>query len=60
MSCAQFTAAAIARAPAETPGAESCIHLNDCGAALMPQPVVEATKAHLELEALAAGTWTDD
>jgi len=34
----------------ETPGTQHHIHLNNAGAALMPEPVMEAIKRHLELE----------
>jgi len=34
----------------ETPGTQHHIHLNNAGAALMPEPVTEAIKRHLELE----------
>lgn len=40
---------------AETPGCAHKIHLNNAGAALMPQPVLEAIQAHLELESLLGG-----
>jgi len=34
---------------ADTPGAEKIIHLNNCGAGLMPQPVLDALISHLRL-----------
>ena len=40
---------------ADTPGAENAVHLNACGAALMPRPVVARVKAHLDLEARIGG-----
>ncbi len=40
---------------AETPGAEKVIHLNNCGAGLMPQPVLDALIDHLRLEAEIGG-----
>lgn len=39
----------------ETPGTANRIHLNNAGAALMPQPVLDAIKEHLELEAEIGG-----
>ncbi len=34
----------------ETPGVKNRIHLNNAGAALMPQPVIDAIQQHLQLE----------
>jgi cysteine desulfurase / selenocysteine lyase len=45
----------VARARRETPGCENVLHLNNAGAALMPQPVLDATIGHLQLEALIGG-----
>ncbi|MCC3305440.1 aminotransferase class V-fold PLP-dependent enzyme [Sneathiella sp. HT1-7] len=39
----------------ETPGTENRIHLNNAGAALMPLPVYEAVKDHLNLELAIGG-----
>lgn len=39
----------------ETPGKNSTIHLNNAGASLMPQPVLDAQIAHLKLEAAIGG-----
>src|SRR6476661_274509 len=34
----------------DTPGCERLIHLNNAGAALVPQPIRDAVRAHLDLE----------
>ncbi|HEX6574327.1 MAG TPA: aminotransferase class V-fold PLP-dependent enzyme [Gemmatimonadaceae bacterium] len=39
----------------DTPGTAHRIHLNNAGAALMPQPVLDACREHLELEAEVGG-----
>lgn len=39
----------------ETPGCSERIHLNNAGAGLMPQPVVDAIQAHVTLEARIGG-----
>ncbi|MDX1555590.1 MAG: aminotransferase class V-fold PLP-dependent enzyme [Xanthomonadales bacterium] len=39
----------------ETPGCQERIHLNNAGAALMPQPVLDAVQQHLELESRIGG-----
>lgn len=43
------------RARLETPGCEHILHFNNAGASLMPQPVLDATIAHLQLEAQMGG-----
>ena len=43
------------RIRAETPGADKIIHLNNCGAGLMPKPVLDAIINHLRLEAEIGG-----
>ena len=45
----------VARLRRETPGTQEVIHLNNAGAALMPQPVLDAVIAHLQLEARIGG-----
>jgi selenocysteine lyase/cysteine desulfurase len=45
----------IARWRADTPGCARVDHLNNAGAGLMPRPVVEVMKAHLDAEALYGG-----
>lgn len=45
----------LARLRAETPGTAHGIHLNNAGASLMPSPVVEVVKGHLDLEARHGG-----
>ena len=45
----------LARARRETPGTAHVLHLNNAGAALMPEPVLKAQTNHLELEATIGG-----
>ena len=40
---------------AETYGIKNVIHLNNCGAGLMPQPVLDAVVTHLRREAEIGG-----
>ncbi len=48
------------RLRAETPGVRNVIHLNSCGAGLMPAPVLEAVTRHLTLEADIGGYEAED
>src|SRR5438445_3666614 len=43
------------RARLDTPGCEHVLHFNNAGASLMPTPVLDATIAHLQLEARIGG-----
>ncbi len=43
------------RARQETPGCHNVVHFNNAGASLMPQPVLDATISHLQLEARIGG-----
>lgn len=45
----------LARFRAETPGTAHRVHLNNAGASLMPDPVVEVIEAHLGLERRIGG-----
>ncbi len=45
----------IERARAQTPGCTERIHFNNCAAGLMPTPVIDALKTHIDLEARIGG-----
>lgn len=50
-----MSAVDVERLREETPGCRNRAHLNNAGAALMPRPVLEAVRAHLDLEARIGG-----
>ena len=50
-----FTYEEIEQLRAETPGCRQGIHLNNAGAALMPQPVIDAVSGYFESEARLGG-----
>lgn len=52
---APIDAGDIARWRDDTPGAARRHHLNNAGAALQPRPVLDAVRAHLDLEAMIGG-----
>jgi selenocysteine lyase/cysteine desulfurase len=52
---AAMSAIDLERARAETPGCAHVAHLNNAGASLMPEPVVEALVGHVRLEATIGG-----
>ena len=45
----------VTRLRADTPGCANRVHLNSAGASLMPGPVVDAIRAHLDLEVSIGG-----
>lgn len=45
----------VQKARALTPGCDHVLHFNSCGSSLMPTPVLDAVKAHLDLEARIGG-----
>jgi cysteine desulfurase/selenocysteine lyase len=45
----------VARLRADTPGVKKVIHFNNAGAALMPNPVIDAVQGYFEHEALYGG-----
>jgi len=45
----------LARARSQTPGCGHVLHLDNAGAGLMPEPVIEAVRRHLTLEAEIGG-----
>ncbi len=50
-----FTSQEIEELRADTPGAAQRLHFNNAGAALVPGPVLDAMRDHLELEARIGG-----
>jgi cysteine desulfurase/selenocysteine lyase len=45
----------LAQVRQDTPGCENVVHFNNAGAGLLPFPVLDAVKAHLDLEAWMGG-----
>ncbi len=45
----------VARVRADTPAVSNIVHLNNAGAGLMPMPVLDAVKQHLDLEVTSGG-----
>ena len=45
----------VQRARADTPGCSDVVHFDNAGASLMPQPVLDATVGHLQLESRVGG-----
>src|SRR5690348_14051864 len=52
--------AALQRWRSETPGCAHRNHLNNAGAALMPQSVIDAIRGHIQLEATIGGYEAED
>ncbi len=50
----------VAKARRETPGCFGLVHLHHSGAALMPDPVADAVRTHLELELFRGGYEAED
>jgi selenocysteine lyase/cysteine desulfurase len=50
-----FSQAHLAQLRRDTPGAANRLHFNNAGAALMPRPVFDAIREHLELEMAIGG-----
>lgn len=50
-----LSAADLDRLRADTPGCRERIHLDNAGAALMPRPVIDEIKSHLDLESRFGG-----
>jgi selenocysteine lyase/cysteine desulfurase len=50
-----FSAAEVEKLRAETPGVSKRLHLDNCGASLMPSPVLRAVREHLALEEKLGG-----
>ncbi|MCC6791733.1 MAG: aminotransferase class V-fold PLP-dependent enzyme [Thermomicrobiales bacterium] len=55
MRVTPLSSSEIAGFRAETPGCANVMHFNHAGASLMPQPVLDATIGHLQLEAEIGG-----
>ena len=50
----------LAKWRSDTPGTAHRVHLNNAGAALMPSPVIDACKSHLDLESEIGGYEASD
>lgn len=50
----------VERARRETPGCEHTVYFNNAGAALMPQPVIDALTEHIRLESMIGGYEAED
>src|SRR5258708_26349702 len=51
----QFSTEEINQLREDTPGCKHVIHLNSAGASLMPKPVIDAIKEHIDLEGNIGG-----
>lgn len=51
----EFTSNQIKALRAETPGATNRLHFDNCGASLMPLPVLKVLRGHIDLEAKVGG-----
>ena len=56
----ESTPASLAKWRRDTPGTDHRVHLNNAGAALMPHPVIDACKSHLDLESEIGGYEASD
>ena len=56
----ESTSSLLAKWRSDTPGTHYRVHLNNAGAALMPRPVIDACKSHLDLESQIGGYEASD
>ena len=56
----ESTSSLLAKWRSDTPGTHHRVHLNNAGAALMPRPVIDACKSHLDLESQIGGYEASD